>query len=344
MPNWRQNLLSAGESLSLPEGGKKQQNTFQHSTNGVQHSNNGIQHSNNGLQHSSNSLSRLVSNSISIVAMENFQKSNTGSRKSTKTMTETVSNSATNFQFGTDRQFPFTGGKSQFFCRESDLSADFSSFLTDSSSFADYEDRRGSVSNLEDPPIKKEAVTNNDLDDSDNTYVQSLFYPTLKFDKEAKDHDLYMEEQISDGSDLSSSSCDSFERCEFDCRDFEPFSDTCCCEPTSDGACARSPKLLDSADDHCTSPLHRDDDGLSARSDMDGLDLTLFEPANANAGHQKLDKQDGRCSTNFECDVGEDGNVVVGLLNILMEEHVDNSELTFLYSNLSVIMRGLLPN
>ncbi|KAG6464858.1 hypothetical protein O3G_MSEX014770 [Manduca sexta] len=111
-------------------------------------------------------------------------------------------------------------------------------------------------------------------------YSSSVFYISTKSETTHKDvvqnNNVFLVEG-SDSDALSSCTCDSFERCEFDCRDFEPFSDTCCCDPLTDGVCSRSPKDVDSPEHFCDRVV--EEDGVSTRSDMDGLDLTLFEPA-----------------------------------------------------------------
>lgn len=161
-------------------------------------------------------------------------------------------------------------------------SVDRSSNLTDTSSFAHYEDCR--------PQIDETlSETNNDFSDDLALQVQKVPYTTNAFFISTKTDAIHKEVTQSnnvflvEGSDsdaLSSCTCDSFERCEFDCRDFEPFSDTCCCDPLSDGVCSRSPKEVESPENICDRVV--EEDGVSTRSDMDGLDLTLFEPAQAD--------------------------------------------------------------
>jgi hypothetical protein len=160
-------------------------------------------------------------------------------------------------------------------------SVDRSSNLTDTSSFARYEDCRPQMEET----VSEENFAHDDVEDNVTLQVQkvpytsSVFYISTKNDNiqnEAANTNLF----LVDGSDsdaLSSCTCDSFERCEFDCRDFEPFSDTCCCDPQSDEVCSRSPKDVDSPEHFCEKVV--EDDGVSTRSDMEGLDLALFEPA-----------------------------------------------------------------
>lgn len=167
-------------------------------------------------------------------------------------------------------------------------SVDRSSNLTDTSSFARYEDCRSQEeeSELLNDEYNSERISNPNV----KLHVQkvpystsSVFYVTAKTDAANNDvqgNDLFLVEG-SDSDALSSCTCDSFERCEFDCRDFEPFSDTCCCDPLSDGMCSRSPKDVDSPEHFCDKVA--DDDGVSTRSDMDGLDLALFEPAQSDS-------------------------------------------------------------
>lgn len=161
-------------------------------------------------------------------------------------------------------------------------SVDRSSNLTDTSSFARYEDCRPQIDDSPDENV--EAIGENlTLQVQKVPYTSSVFYISTKTDnvhKEVAPSNLY----LVDGSDsdaLSSCTCDSFERCEFDCKDFEPFSDTCCCDPLSDGVCSRSPKDVDSPEHFCDKVV--EEDGVSARSDMDGLDLALFEPAQTDS-------------------------------------------------------------
>lgn len=154
-------------------------------------------------------------------------------------------------------------------------SVDRSSNLTDTSSFARYEDCR---------PQIEEITESNDYED--HLQVQKVPYtPNAFFISKIEAKDVTQTDNVflvegSDSDALSSCTCDSFERCEFDCRDFEPFSDTCCCDPLSDGVCSRSPKEVESPENFCETVVEEDD--VSARSDMDGLDLTLFEPAQAD--------------------------------------------------------------
>lgn len=286
MPNWRQNLLSAGESLSLTRDKKKKE------ANG----------------YSSSSLSRLSS---TIVTSDDCQEGLvTRSRKSSQCV-ESVTETVCSFQYESKKSYVF---------QESDI--DFSSFLTDSSSFADYEDKRGSSNNLNEPPY-------NQLKIDKVPYTNSVFYVSTKSEYEAglgiPNSEVYFVDTLQQnqyGSDcLSTSTCDSFERCQFDCREFEPFSDTCCCDPNSEGVCTRSPKLLDSPE-FCTSPIRShclDEDRLSNRSDMDGLDLTLFEPA----VHDHDD-----CDQNSCCTPERDGRCVDGVLHILMGEPISNGEIS----------------
>lgn len=169
-------------------------------------------------------------------------------------------------------------------------SVDHSSNLTDTSSFAHYEDCRPHLEQIlseedehEFPGHRLDADGRVTLHVQKVPYTSSVFYVSAKnavsaHSDEATSTDMYMVEGVSETSDaLSSCTCDSFERCEFDCRDFEPFSDTCCCDPLSDGICTRSPKEVDSPENYCDRVA--EDDVLSTRSDMEGLDLTLFEPA-----------------------------------------------------------------
>lgn len=163
-------------------------------------------------------------------------------------------------------------------------SVDRSSNLTDTSSFARYEDCRSQ--DEESVLLNDECISERISNSNVKLHVQkvpyntsSVFYVTAKTDAANNDvqgKDLFLGEG-SDSDALSSCTCDSFEKCEFDCRDFEPFSDTCCCDPLSDGMCSRSPKDVDSPEHFCDKVA--DEDRVSTRSDMDGLDLTLFEPA-----------------------------------------------------------------
>lgn len=164
-------------------------------------------------------------------------------------------------------------------------SVDRSSNLTDTSSFARYEDCRPQIdeilSETEDQVYTDEISTENVMLQVQKVpYTSSVFYISAKTDTARKEvvqsNDVFLVEE-SDSDALSSCTCDSFERCEFDCRDFEPFSDTCCCDPLSDGVCSRSPKDVDSPEHFCDRVA--EEDGVSNRSDMDGLDLALFEPA-----------------------------------------------------------------
>lgn len=164
-------------------------------------------------------------------------------------------------------------------------SVDRSSNLTDTSSFARYEDCRPQLEDsLPEDSFSSEKIGEDAaLQVQKVPYTSSVFYISTKHDnlpKEVAPTNLY----LVDGSEsdaLSSCTCDSFERCEFDCRDFEPFSDTCCCDPLSDGVCSRSPKDVDSPEHFCDKVV--EEDGVSTRSDMDGLDLTLFEPAQTDS-------------------------------------------------------------
>lgn len=162
-------------------------------------------------------------------------------------------------------------------------SVDRSSNLTDTSSFARYEDCRPQIDDIlseeNEQPYDNASNGSAPLQVQKVPYTSSVFYITTKTDSVHKDvpgNNLFLVD-ASDSDALSSCTCDSFERCEFDCRDFEPFSDTCCCDPLSDGVCSRSPKAVESPEGFCEKTT--EEDGASARSDMDGLDLTLFEPA-----------------------------------------------------------------
>lgn len=167
-------------------------------------------------------------------------------------------------------------------------SVDRSSNLTDTSSFARYEDCRPQEEELL-SETKEDAFNNEILTNPNVTlqvqkvpYTSSVFYVSAKTEVPKEDvsgSNLFLVEG-SDSDALSSCTCDSFERCEFDCRDFEPFSDTCCCDLLSDGVCSRSPKEVESPEHFCDKVV--EEDGVSARSDMDGLDLALFEPAQAD--------------------------------------------------------------
>ncbi|CAG5041892.1 unnamed protein product [Parnassius apollo] len=165
------------------------------------------------------------------------------------------------------------------------FSVDRSSNLTDTSSFARYEDCRPQIDdalseeNEQGYSDEKTSEGNISLQVQKVPFTSSVFYISAKTEslhKDVQGNNLFLVE-ASDSDALSSCTCDSFERCEFDCRDFEPFSDTCCCDPLSDGVCSRSPKVVESPEDFCEKTV--EEDGASARSDMDGLDLTLFEPA-----------------------------------------------------------------
>ncbi|GBP30040.1 hypothetical protein EVAR_22942_1 [Eumeta japonica] len=166
-------------------------------------------------------------------------------------------------------------------------SVDRSSNLTDTSSFARYEDHRSHFEHI--PSGDRDDIPNEivSIDERMTVQVQkvpftsSVFYVSARseYARQNLPADVFPTDQESDSDALSSCTCDSFERCEFDCRDFEPFSDTCCCDPLGDGVCSRSPKDVDSPEHFCERA--GDDDRASARSDMDGLDLTLFEPARA---------------------------------------------------------------
>lgn len=164
-------------------------------------------------------------------------------------------------------------------------SVDRSSNLTDTSSFAHYEDCRPQIEetlseNIDQVYTSDKITENLTLQVQKVPFTSSVFYITTKTETCQKDavqnSDVFDAEEF-DSDALSSCTCDSFERCEFDCRDFEPFSDTCCCDPLSDGICSRSPKDVESPEHFCDRVA--DDDGVSNRSDMDGLDLALFEPA-----------------------------------------------------------------
>ncbi|XP_028177696.1 probable Ras GTPase-activating protein isoform X2 [Ostrinia furnacalis] len=170
-------------------------------------------------------------------------------------------------------------------------SVDRSSNLTDTSSFARYEDCRPQIGDsLPDENFASDKISDNvTLQVQKVPYTSSVFYISTKTDnlnKEVVPNNLYLVEG-SDSDALSSCTCDSFERCEFDCRDFEPFSDTCCCDPLSDGVCSRSPKNVDSPEHFCEKVV--EEDGISARSDMDGLDLALFEPAQTESNERQGD-------------------------------------------------------
>lgn len=168
-------------------------------------------------------------------------------------------------------------------------SVDRSSNLTDTSSFARYEDCRPHIDEIlsesEDQAYVDGNLTENLTQVQKVPYTSSVFYLSGKTEAARKDvvqsNDVFLVEE-SDSDALSSCTCDSFERCEFDCRDFEPFSDTCCCDPLSDGVCSRSPKDVDSPEHFCDRVA--EEDGVSNRSDMDGLDLALFEPAQTESG------------------------------------------------------------
>lgn len=168
-------------------------------------------------------------------------------------------------------------------------SVDRSSNLTDTSSFARYEDCRPQVEELlseaqDDFSSEKLANNNVTLQVQKVPYTSSVFYVSAKTADLSEENEQSTELFTAEGSDsdaLSSCTCDSFERCEFDCRDFEPFSDTCCCDPLSDGVCSRSPKDVDSPEHFCDKVVEEDE--VSTRSDMDGLDLALFEPAQSES-------------------------------------------------------------
>ncbi|XP_031769888.2 uncharacterized protein LOC113522927, partial [Galleria mellonella] len=207
-------------------------------------------------------------------------------------------------------------------------SVDRSSNLTDTSSFAHYEDCRPHVDGLLPGDNDNKTTENLALQIKKVPYTSSVFYVSTKNDTISKEvvqtDDLY----VVDGSDsdaLSSCTCDSFERCEFDCRDFEPFSDTCCCDPHSDGVCSRSPKEVDSPEYY--GDRGEEDDGVSARSDMEGLDLTLFEPAQTDSsegenvinGHNAVSISSALCGVLYalpdNCDVATSavGGAAVGV-------------------------------
>ncbi|CAB3257144.1 unnamed protein product [Arctia plantaginis] len=164
-------------------------------------------------------------------------------------------------------------------------SVDRSSNLTDTSSFARYEDFRPQIdetlSESDDQVYTSDKLSENlTLQVQKVPFTSSVFYISAKTETSLKDavqNSDVLDAEESDSDALSSCTCDSFERCEFDCRDFEPFSDTCCCDPLSDGICSRSPKDVDSPEHFCDQVAEAD--GVSNRSDMDGLDLALFEPA-----------------------------------------------------------------
>ncbi|XP_061715396.1 ras GTPase-activating protein raskol isoform X2 [Cydia pomonella] len=163
-------------------------------------------------------------------------------------------------------------------------SVDRSSNLTDTSSFAHYEDCRTQLEGIAkdvDDTYTGEILTDGKvtLQVQKVPYTSSVFYVSARTAAKTEDvegNDLFVVEG-SDSDALSSCTCDSFERCEFDCRDFEPFSDTCCCDPLSDEVCSRSPKDVESPENFGDRVV--EEDRVSVRSDMDGLDLALFEPA-----------------------------------------------------------------
>lgn len=188
-------------------------------------------------------------------------------------------------------------------------SVDRSSNLTDTSSFARYEDHR--LQSDQSPVDEKLIGSGHSITDGSITiqvqkvpYSTSAFYLSAKTEKSDLEAtpEVYLVGEESD--ELSSCTCDSFERCEFDCRDFEPFSDTCCCDPLENGVCSRSPKDADSPENFCDHTGQ--DDGVSVRSDMDGLDLTLFEPA---AGVSRCNDSSNRCQ--------EDATVAATLCGVL---------------------------
>lgn len=192
-------------------------------------------------------------------------------------------------------------------------SVDRSSNLTDTSSFAHYEDCRPTIDEL------LPQTNGYSTDDSHSVQEQKVpysgvFFLSTKADATQKDvvqsNNVFLVEG-SDSDALSSCTCDSFERCEFDCRDFEPFSDTCCCDPLSDGVCSRSPKDVESPENLCDRVV--DEDCVSARSDMDGLDLTLFEPAQTDSNEcgNEVD-ENSSCATGTLC----------GILNALPDNSV----------------------
>ncbi|XP_038209495.1 uncharacterized protein LOC119830517 [Zerene cesonia] len=166
-------------------------------------------------------------------------------------------------------------------------SVDRSSNLTDTSSFARYEDCRSPVESIQ-SHTKERNHPSERLDSSVGVQIQKVPYASNVFfistqteavQRDVNGANLFVVEG-SESDALSSCTCDSFERCEFDCRDFEPFSDTCCCDPLSDGVCSRSPKEVESPENFCDTIV--EEDRVSTRSDMDGLDLTLFEPAQSD--------------------------------------------------------------
>lgn len=184
-------------------------------------------------------------------------------------------------------------------------SVDRSSNLTDTSSFARYEDCRPQLD--DDDGISQ--ITNHE--EPDLTLVQKVPYNTpsvffISAKSEVPQNDAHQSDNVflvegSDSDALSSCTCDSFERCEFDCRDFEPFSDTCCCDPLSDGVCSRSPKNVESPENFCERVV--EDDCVSARSDMDGLDLTLFEPAQTNECGLEVDSNNAASVSSSLCGI-----------------------------------------
>ncbi|CAH0722333.1 unnamed protein product, partial [Brenthis ino] len=209
-------------------------------------------------------------------------------------------------------------------------SVDRSSNLTDTSSFARYEDCR---SQLEGSLIPKRDSEKSDgnitLQVQKIPYNSGVFHVAPKSEqvKTVQGNNLFSGEE-SDSDVLSSCTCDSFERCEFDCRDFEPFSDTCCCDPLSDGVCSRSPKEVDSPEHFCDRVV--EEDRVSARSDMDGLDLTLFEPAqtDSNDCRDESTDQNGAAVAATLC----------GVLYAL--PHIENDTATSAVSGAAV---GVLP-
>lgn len=186
-------------------------------------------------------------------------------------------------------------------------SVDRSSNLTDTSSFAHYEDCRTHLTDVlpeDDGLYSGNRLDNVTLQVQKVPYTSSVFYISTK--NEATNNDAIQNNNafVVEGSDsdaLSSCTCDSFERCEFDCRDFEPFSDTCCCDPLSDGVCSRSPKDVDSPEHFCDRVA--EEDGVSTRSDMDGLDLTLFEPAQTKSNEYDSGSANGTSIATSLCGI-----------------------------------------
>ncbi|KPI95499.1 hypothetical protein RR46_08958 [Papilio xuthus] len=131
-------------------------------------------------------------------------------------------------------------------------SVDRSSNLTDTSSFARYEDCRPQIDETlseENEQVYSDEKTDENLplQVQKVPYTSSVYYISAKtetLNKDGQGTDLFLVE-ASESDALSS--------------------------------CTRSPKAVESPEDFCDKTV--DEDGASARSDMDGLDLTLFEPA-----------------------------------------------------------------